>query len=149
MKRKRVMILGPGKSGKTSLANILNGVEGPAKRTPNMVYGKYTLDVPGAYLESPWMHQHLIAAQQDAYCVIMISDPEQRKRSYAPGFANSFRIPLIGVITKVDIASKEHQEACEQELISAGIKPPFHYISLLEGTGIEKLIEQVKAYQQG
>lgn len=94
------------------------------------------------------MHRHLIAAHQDAYCVIMISDPEQHKRSYAPGFANSFRIPLIGVITKVDTVSKERQEACEEELTSAGIKLPFHYISLREGTGIDKLIKQVRVYQQ-
>ena len=69
MKKKRIMILGARESGKTLLANYLNEIDTPPKRTPHMVYGRNTLDVPGSYVESNDMHKHLIAAQQDAYCM--------------------------------------------------------------------------------
>ena len=64
MKKKRIMILGARESGKTLLANYLNEIDTPPKRTPHMVYGRNTLDVPGSYVESNDMHKHLIAAQQ-------------------------------------------------------------------------------------
>ena len=82
MKKKRIMILGARESGKTLLANYLNEIDTPPKRTPHMVYGRNTLDVPGSYVESNDMHKHLIAAQQDAYCMLMLCDPTARKRSY-------------------------------------------------------------------
>lgn len=46
MKKKRIMILGARESGKTLLANYLNEIDTPPKRTPHMVYGRNTLDVP-------------------------------------------------------------------------------------------------------
>ena len=52
MKKKRIMILGARESGKTLLANYLNEIDTPPKRTPHMVYGRNTLDVPGSYVES-------------------------------------------------------------------------------------------------
>ena len=47
-----------------------------------MVYRKNTLDTPGAYLESPWMHHHLIAAAQDASCVVMTADANGQNGRY-------------------------------------------------------------------
>ena len=59
VRKKRIMIIGPGKSGKTTLAAWLED-SSDIRRVQNMVYRKNTLDTPGAYLESPWMHHHLI-----------------------------------------------------------------------------------------
>lgn len=143
MKKNKVMILGAGKSGKTSIAHLLNGDTGPVKRTPNMVYGKNTLDVPGSYLESPWMHKHIIAAQQDASCVLMLVDPKKKKRSYPPMFSKSFRIPVLGVITKVDLAEDHEIEQCKEELASAGVQEPYLHFSLLDGKSREGLFHKV------
>ena len=72
------MIIGPGKSGKTTLAAWLED-SSDIRRVQNMVYRKNTLDTPGAYLESPWMHHHLIAAAQDASCVVMTADAKGKR----------------------------------------------------------------------
>lgn len=82
------MIIGPGKSGKTTLAAWLED-SSDIRRVQNMVYRKNTLDTPGAYLESPWMHHHLIAAAQDASCVVMTADAKGKREVYPPGFAKS------------------------------------------------------------
>lgn len=138
MKKKRIMILGSRESGKSTLANYLNDLDTVPKRTPHMVYGKNTLDIPGSYLESPWMHKHLIAAQQDAFCVLMLCDPQAAKRSYPPGFAKVFRIPVIGVITKSDLGPSGI-ERCRAELRSAGVSEPYYEISAHKTGGLDEL----------
>lgn len=140
MKKKRIMILGSRESGKTTLANYLNDLDTVPKRTPHMVYGKNTLDIPGSYLESPWMHKHLIAAQQDAFCVLMLCAPLAAKRSYPPGFAKVFRIPVIGVITKLDLGS-EGVDRCRAELRSAGVQEPYYETSVYNGSGLDGLTD--------
>ncbi|MEY8354196.1 EutP/PduV family microcompartment system protein [Lachnospiraceae bacterium 54-53] len=143
MRRKRIMIIGPAGSGKTTLANAINGLTGPARRTQNMVYGEKTLDVPGVYLESPWMHKHLIAAAQDASHVLMLVDQSSCRESYPPGFAKAFRVPVIGVIT----GSGEKPETdgwCIRQLKKTGVKEPCFHINLTEKTGLDELMNALK-----
>ena len=49
MRTKRIMVMGAGGSGKTTLAHALNGDYSPVKRTPCLVYGARTIDAPAAY----------------------------------------------------------------------------------------------------
>ena len=49
MINKKIMIIGGSKSGKTTLANLLEGACTPAKKCQDLIYGKYTIDIPGAY----------------------------------------------------------------------------------------------------
>ena len=143
MRKKRIMIIGPGGSGKTSLANVINGLTGPARKTQNMVYGEKTLDVPGVYLESPWMHKHIIAAAQDASHVLMLVDQSSCRESYPPGFAKAFRVPVIGVITG-NGEKPENDGWCIRQLKKTGAKEPYYHINLSEGTGLLELLEELK-----
>jgi ethanolamine utilization protein EutP len=140
MRRKRIMIIGPSGSGKTSLANIINGMSGSARRTQNMVYGEKTLDVPGVYLESPWMHKHLIGAAQDASHVLMLVDQSSCRESYPPGFAKAFRVPVIGVITGSG-EKPENNGWCIRQLKKAGVQEPYYNINLAEKASLVELME--------
>ena len=123
--RRKIMVIGTGKSGKTSLVNALNGCEGPLRKTQDMIFGKYTIDVPGSYLENPWMYKHLISAAQNNAChVLILVDQSNVTEVYSPEFARVFRCPVTGVITKADL----------------------HYfsVSLTENTGIEELKDHLK-----
>ena len=143
MRKKRIMIIGSGGSGKTSLANAINGFSGPARRTQNMVYGEKTLDVPGVYLESPWMHKHIIAAAQDASHVLMLVDQSSCRESYPPGFAKAFRVPVIGVITGSG-GKPENDGWCIRQLKKARIQEPYYHINLCDRTGLHELMEALK-----
>ena len=118
MRTKRIMVMGAGGSGKTTLAHALNGDHSPVKRTPCLVYGARTIDAPAAYLESPWMVHHLIAEAQNASHVLMLVDQTKTREVYSPGFALDFRAPVIGVRTK-EGKSREQLARCEKELIKA------------------------------
>lgn len=143
MRKKRIMIIGAGGSGKTSLANVINDIDEPARRTQNMVYGKRTLDVPGVYLESPWMHKHIIASAQDASHVLMLVDQSSCRESYPPGFAKAFRVPVIGVITRSG-EKPENDGWCIRQLRKTGVTEPYHHINLRDQTGLSDLVEAIK-----
>lgn len=139
MRKKRIMIIGPSKCGKTTLANALNGYDGPLRRTPDLIYGKNTMDVPGAYIENAWMYKHIIAAAQDASKVLLLIDQSSCTEIYSPGFAKSFRCPVIGVITKCDM-KPENEDICLRQLKKIGVEEPYFHISFTEGTGIDALL---------
>lgn len=138
MRKKRIMVIGPTNSGKTTLVNALNDYEGPLRKTQNIIFGKNTIDVPGSYLENPWMYKHLIAAAQDASHVLILVDQSNCGEVYSPGFAKVFRCPVIGVITKVDLMP-ENQDLCIRQLKQIGIGEPYFKISVPGGIGLSAL----------
>ncbi|WP_346929013.1 EutP/PduV family microcompartment system protein [Clostridium sp.] len=138
MRKKRIMVIGPSRCGKTTLVNTLNNYDGPLKRTPDMIYGKNTIDVPSAYLENSWMYKHIIAAAQDASHVLILVDQSNCNEIYSHGFAKSFRCPVIGVITKCDLIP-ENEEKCLRQLKNIGVSEPYFNISFPMGTGIDAL----------
>jgi len=139
MKRKRIMIMGPSGCGKTSLAHVLENKENsPLRKTQDIIYGKYTIDVPGSYLEIPWMYKHLIQAAQDACHILLLVDQSRCQEVYSPGFAKVFQCPVNGVIMKSDLLP-ENEGKCIRQLERAKAAEPYFRIS---GIGIDSL----KAY---
>ncbi len=138
MRKKRIMVIGPSKCGKTTVVNALNDYDGPLRRTPDLIYGKNTIDVPGSYIENTWMYKHIIAAAQDASYVLILVDQSNCTEVYSHGFAKSFRCPVIGVITKCDLMP-ENEKKCLQQLKSIGVLEPYFHINFKVGTGIDAL----------
>ncbi|MCM1990204.1 EutP/PduV family microcompartment system protein [Oceanirhabdus seepicola] len=138
MRKKRIMVIGPSRCGKTTLVNVLNDYDGPLRRTPDLIYGKNTIDVPGAYIENAWMYKHIIAAAQDASYVLILVDQSNCAEIYSPGFAKSFTCQVIGVITKCDLMP-ENEEKCLQQLKKIGVSEPYFHISFPMGIGIDPL----------
>lgn len=136
------MVIGPTGCGKTTLVNLLNNYSGPLRKTQNIIYGEKTMDVPGSYIENAWMYKHLIAAAQDASHVLILVDQSKCHDVYSPGFAKAFTCPVIGVVSKCDLAP-ENQVLALQKLKNLGIKEPYYKISVPNGTGIEALKERI------
>lgn len=137
------MVIGPSHSGKTTLVNALNDYDGPLRRTPDLIYGKKTIDVPGSYLENPWMYKHVIAAAQDASHILLLVDQSKGNAiPYSPGFAKVFNCPVLGVLTKCDLAP-ENEAACLQQLEQTGVKEPYYRISVPQGIGIDALKKEL------
>ncbi|MBU5675977.1 EutP/PduV family microcompartment system protein [Alkaliphilus sp. MSJ-5] len=147
MRKKRVMIIGPSKSGKTTLANWLNNYDGPLRKTQDIIYGKNTIDIPGSYIENTWMYKHLISVSQDASHVLILVDQSRCDNVYSPGFARSFRCPVIGVITKVDLML-ENEKLCYKQLKEIGVEEPYYKISVPMGKGMGALKERLFSRQE-
>ena len=132
--------------GKTSLANVLSQYNGPLKRTQDMIFRSRTLDVPGSYLEIPWMYKYLISAVQNyAACVLLLVDPSRPTSVGAPGFAHIFTCPVAGVVTKADLGGDAHREAGIQELRRLGVEKPHFAVSTATGAGLDELDDYLTA----
>lgn len=138
MIKKRVMVIGPTNCGKTTLVQALNEDEGPVRKTQDIIYGKNTIDVPGAYIENAWMYKHLITVSQNASHVLILVDQSRPTNVYSPGFAKVFRCPVIGIISKTDLMP-EYEDKCNLQLKQIGVTEPYYKISNLDGIGIEAL----------
>lgn len=138
MRKKRIMVIGPSRCGKTTLVNELNNYHGELRRTQDMIYGENTIDVPGSYIENSWMYKHIIAAAQDASHVLILVDQSKCTDVYSHGFAKSFRCPVIGVITKCDLMP-ENEENCLRQLKMIGVSEPYFHISFFNRNGIDAL----------
>ncbi len=138
--KRRIMVIGPTGSGKTTLCHALDEVDKPLKKTQDMMFGEHTIDVPGSYLDNPWMYKHLIAAAQNcASQVVMLVSTSEKREFYPPGYANVFQCPVIGVIMKSD-SDRENIQRCRDELLKAGVKLPLFYVAGKEDkVGIEKI----------
>ncbi len=132
------MVIGPSRCGKTTLVRALDDDDRPLRRTPDMIYGKRTMDCPGSYVENADMYKHLIAASQDASHVLVLVDQSRPIDIYSPNFAQVFTKPVIGVITKVDLMPK-NEESCLRQLKLIGIEEPIFKVSVPNGVGIKEL----------
>ena len=141
------MVIGPTNCGKTTLINMLNDYDGPLRKTQDIIYGKNTIDVPGSYIENPWMYKHLIAAAQDASHVLILVDQSRCINIYSPGFAKAFRCPVIGVITKIDLMA-ENEDLCFHQLKQIGVLEPYYKISASSGVGIASLKEYLFTFEK-
>ena len=146
MRKKRILVMGPEKSGKTTLISRIEGPEVPIRRIANMVYRPTTVDAPGAYLECPWMQMHLIAAAQDAACIVMVSDAAGKKRAYPPGFAKVFRVPILGAVTRCDLPDAD-PEAAARELREAGVPEPIFFLSIREPDEMNRFLRAVSIWK--
>ncbi|WP_259391958.1 EutP/PduV family microcompartment system protein [Paenibacillus thiaminolyticus] len=70
--------------------------------------------------------------------ILILVDQSRHLEVYSPGFASSFTKPVVGVITKTDLAL-ENENYCVQVLKRTGITEPFFRISLPVGRGIGEL----------
>ena len=151
MRKKRIMVIGPKGCGKTSLVNLLNDYDGPLRRTQDTIYGKYTIDVPSAYIENAWMYKHMIVLSQDAWCMLVLVDQSRCAEVYSHGFVKAFRCPAVGVISKCDLAP-ENEETCIRQLKTIGLDEPYFKVSVPNGTGTEELkryLKELKERQRG
>ncbi len=138
MKRK-IMAIGLTGCGKTSLLNRLNGDRRKIKKTQDMIYGKNTIDVPGSYLENPWMYSHLIsAAQNGAKHILFIISMDTEEKTFPPGFAKIFPYPVTGVITKCDLKTGK-MDFCRRQLKVMGVEEPYFLVTMEEEESIRAL----------
>lgn len=141
--KKKIMLIGNSRTGKTSLANRINSKDFEVMKSQAICYGEKTIDTPGEYLESPLMHKYIISASQDADAVVFVQSFDQPIFSFPPNFAQVFNTRRIGVITKNDLEEKRNEL---QLLISnfreIGVEEPYFITSSKTGEGLEEL----KAY---
>lgn len=138
--KKKIMLIGNSRVGKTSLANCINSDDFEVMKSQAICYGENTIDTPGEYLESPLMHKYIISASQDADAVLFVQSFDQPIFSFPPNFSQVFNTRKIGVITKNDLEEKRNDlKVLLSNFREIGVDEPYFITSSKTKEGIREL----------
>ncbi|UQZ90763.1 ethanolamine utilization protein [Deltaproteobacteria bacterium Smac51] len=134
---KPLMVIGPVGAGKSTLLHALNLGSGEVKKTEALTYLDQAIDTPGEMLTMPRFYNALILNSVRSRLVLFLMDGSRPIRLPAR-LALALKAPVVGVVTKIDVAQTEARQKAAAALECAGVKEIFE-ISSLTGEGIEEL----------
>ena len=140
---KKIILVGHVACGKTTLCQRLNGLKQEYKKTQALEVVNHTIDTPGEYLEHRSFMRSLTVTAVEADLVLFLQDATSERFLFSPGQSMAFPIPVIGVVTKTDIATPEQTAQAVELLELAGADPVF-CISSISGYGMDALIDYLK-----
>lgn len=146
----RVMVIGAVGAGKTTLLQALKIMKGEkeggkAKKTQDVSHSPEAIDTPGEFLGMTFLLHALISSSAKASVVLFIADPT-RPQVHPGGFARSLKAPVLGVVTKIDLASGEQVERAERNLKMAGVREILK-VSSQTGQGLDELQQALVPYR--
>ncbi|WP_213989537.1 EutP/PduV family microcompartment system protein [Sodalis sp. dw_96] len=137
---KRLLLLGPSRSGKTTLLQCLRGEPLVYRKTQSMVYLDDAIDSPGEYIENRHFYNALLSSAYEADVVGLVQNIDSENCYFSPMFATLFNKPVIGIITKSDILVTDKQrEFIIYQLKQAGADPLFS-VSAMGREGLTPLL---------
>ena len=125
-KKRSVMFIGMIGCGKTTLCQRLAKQECRYKKTQAVEVIDFSIDTPGEYLENKQYINALVVTAAEADVVALVADATCGESYFSPHQADMFCKDVIGVITKVDIATEEDCEKAEIVLRNAGVENIFY-----------------------
>lgn len=146
---KKIMMMGRVSCGKTTLCQYLAGMELQYQKTQTVQIVGDAIDTPGEYVENRALMRGLTVTAVDADAVLFLQDCTDPESRFSPGQAAMYGRPVIGVVTKIDLApSPQALEDGKTLLEMAGASPVF-CISSYTGEGVQALADYLEALPAG
>jgi len=140
MKKKRPILIGKTSAGKTTLCQCINHEALKYHKTQSIqLVNDRMIDTPGEYLERRSFWGALLVTAADADVIMLVQDATEDTSMFPPGYAGQFPKPVVGVITKRDIATDKQIEDARKYLEIAGTKNIFP-VSSMTGEGVADLV---------
>ncbi len=138
---KRFMLVGAVSAGKTSLMQAIYDRDLSYHKTQAIDFKENIIDTPGEYLEQRFRYRSLGITAANTDLVVLVQSCTDLRCVFAPGLASMFAKPMIGVVTKIDIArSQKDIDWAVKNLKLAGCKQIF-LVSNRDKTGIPEFRE--------
>jgi ethanolamine utilization protein EutP len=118
---KKIILVGHVACGKTTLCQRLNGLKQEYKKTQALEVVNHTIDTPGEYLEHRSFMRSLTVTAVEVDLALFLQDATSERFLFSPGQSVAFPIPVIGVVTKTDIATKEQTQQAVELLDQSGL----------------------------
>lgn len=115
-----ILLVGGVGAGKTTFRQQLQGHPLEYAKTQSIETFGTAIDTPGEYLELGRFKHALMLAAYDVDVVVLVQSAICDETRYPPGFATTFNREVLGVVTKIDLASKQQIEAAVNQLKLAG-----------------------------
>lgn len=141
MKNRRPILIGKTSAGKTTLCQCINHEALKYHKTQTIqLVSDRMIDTPGEYLERRSFWGALLVTAADADVIMLVQDATEEISMFPPGYAGQFPKPVVGVVTKRDIATDKQVENAKKYLEIAGVKNIFP-VSSMTGEGVADLVE--------
>jgi len=137
---KKIMLIGPRNSGKTTLIQALKNEPKVYRKTQTIEFIDCFVDTPGEYLQVPKLFHPLITSATVVETIGVVFDATSKDFSFPPDFFTAFNNRVVGIVNKIDLPDAD-QDYAERVLRFAGVKGPIIRVSALTGRGIKKLKE--------
>jgi len=141
---RKIIFAGSTGSGKTTLCQRLHGQEMTYKKTQAVENFEQAIDTPGECLENRYLYKMILVSSVDADVIGLVQDCTKEESYFPPGFASMFAKPVIGIVSKVELAqSDEDITRARDYLQAAGVERIFE-VSSIENVGVEELETYLK-----
>ncbi|WCF07490.1 EutP/PduV family microcompartment system protein [Paenibacillus thiaminolyticus] len=136
---KTIIFAGSTGSGKTTLCQWLHGQEIAYKKTQAVETFDQAIDTPGECIENRYLYKMLLVSSVDADVIGLVQDCTKEESYFPPAFATVFAKPVIGIVTKTELARTDEDIAqARAYLQAAGAERTFE-VSTMENVGVEAL----------
>ncbi|MBU5668828.1 EutP/PduV family microcompartment system protein [Peptoniphilus sp. MSJ-1] len=119
MKRKWV-IVGKKNSGKTTVADFIEGKKDKKSSSLDLYYRENTIEVPSEYLEVNYLNNIIIMISQNHAIGTLFILSAEDDVVYPPNFGKSFTRPTATIITKIDLVNKDKLEKIYKKALEIG-----------------------------
>ena len=144
--RKRVSLIGKVGCGKTTLMQRLSDMEIHYEKTQAVVYTDHFIDIPGEFIDVPFMRHQAINVACDCGLIILLNSATDSQNKVSPNFIYTYNVPTIGVVTKIDDPTANIKRS-RRYLEYAGLNQKKIYeVSAFTGEGIDALSEVIHRY---
>lgn len=135
---KRMMLIGPSQCGKTSLTQCMQGEALHYQKTQAIVWSPTTIDTPGEYLENRCLYSALLVSACEADIIALVLNADAPWSPFSPGFTGPMNRPVIGLVTKADLADEKRISRVVDWLKQAGAEDVF-ITSAVKNTGLDAM----------
>lgn len=144
-KQKLLMLIGRSGAGKTTLCQRIRNEELRYSKTQTInIRDGWLIDTPGEYLENRRLQCALAVTSVEAEVIGIIQDASDAGTIYPEAYASAFAKPVVGIITKADLADAEAIRRAGDLLIFAGAERIFA-VSSVTGDGIDVLLQYLNS----
>lgn len=148
----RAMFIGAIGCGKTTLLQRLKDLTIHYDKTQAVEFYQNIIDTPGEYIEHRRMYTNIATTAMDADVVVMLQSATDQRLIFPEAFSTMFGRPVIGVVTKIDVAADQHAiDWSRDQLKRAGAQQIFT-VSALTGehtTALREFLEAVPEVKLG
>lgn len=137
---KKIIFVGKTGSGKTTLCQKLDKMNIEYRKTQSVELYDNSIDTPGEFMENRGFYNAIITIAVDAKVIAIVYDATQEENYIAPGFASIFCKDVIGIITKINKATKEQINLATERLEVIGVNKIFE-IDTVDDIGLDPLFE--------
>lgn len=138
-KENTILLIGKTGSGKTTLIQRLTDAPLQYQKTQTIRRHLQFIDTPGEYLENRGYYKALITSSYDADLIGLVQDCSSEEAWLPPLFSSAFSKPVIGIVTKADLAQRPEQLARAEALLRRAGAQEIFLVSAVENRGIAAL----------